>query len=391
MSFAKHQSIDNPNQSTETKKSAALSSRDSNIFTVESLSQSAIRKRENAVKGPQHLHPKTKSTPHQKANSSKFSPSCQKLTHPVHKLNTKGAINTLPTILNIFAPAPVPSTLQSNMNNTNTNMNNTNTEPFHNMQTFSNFSAEALASDSSLSLQENVPLVSNDANLQENILIPGTDQPLFTDFSTNALIGQSDQTLSYAIDNLISNNNMNQNQNIWNSGWMPSAMTFPNDPLLPNINNPVMGVSRQRSEHVSTDSSPIKSIDSILETSQSNNQLLPSQSNNQLLPPNLLQQPTLPRWSGHQVQDHCLRLPQQIHNRFPHHQPLPLPWQPLPTVPHQSALHPHHMNINQIQPIANHSSRNLVSRDQLDNSNHNHSSKPGPSFGSYLLVNSGSS
>ena len=188
-------------------------------------------------------------------------PSQQRVAAP--KLNHQPDLTyptTLPTILNIFAPAPVPT---SNMQQTN-------------MQAgLSNFSTETLLSNNC-----HMNMISSnmsDQNFADNMLMATN----FTNFSADTLISENDSNMAYAVDNLLSQNNQNHLvANYWNQPWLPHNANY-NQSLfqMSNLqNNP-----QQNRQHTSTECSPIKSIMSIIHSPPNNNPNLTHLDN---LPPN---------------------------------------------------------------------------------------------------------
>lgn len=180
----------------------------------------------------------------------------QRLRHQPDISSPSSSSNTLPTILNIFAPAPVPTTA-------------TQQQTFQ--SAFSNFSAETLlGNECNIGVMDTNNM--GDTNFNENMLIAANSQ-LFTNFSADTLISGSDTSLSFAVNNLVNQNNTN-----WNQPWLAQDM---NDAMFTsmtgmqqnngnntNTNNTNI---RNRNTQVSTECSPIKSIMSILNSSPNNN------------------------------------------------------------------------------------------------------------------------
>lgn len=155
------------------------------------------------------------------------------------------AVNTLPTILNIFAPAPSTQLSQQ--------------QTFQ--SAFSNFSAENLVgSECNLGVMDTNSL--NDQTFSDNMLM-AANSPLFTNFSADSLIAGNDPPVPFAINNLI-----NPSNNTWNQSWLPTDV---NEAIFHNMGGSQANrQNRQQFLPSSTDSSPIKSIMSILNSAPNN-------------------------------------------------------------------------------------------------------------------------
>ena len=162
--------------------------------------------------------------------------------------------NMLPTILNIFAPAPVPATQQQQQ------------QTFQ--SPFSNFSAETLAGTENIGVMETGAGNFSVNNFSENMLLTGNSQ-MFSNFSANSLISGNEPMAN--MTNMMGQPNSTSWSNTNNSNWMAQDM---NDTFFQNMTN-VRQPRQQQMLPASTDSSPIKSIMSIL-NSNSNNQQQPN-------------------------------------------------------------------------------------------------------------------
>ncbi|XP_066933443.1 uncharacterized protein [Clytia hemisphaerica] len=221
-----------------------LGAASSKIFSAESLSRSSNK----GAKKPKHDNkdiPNTNSSkkdkPFKKSQSS--SSSHQRVQMPTDFSNVS---NSLPTILNIFAPAPVPTTQMSQQQ----------TFP---SAAFSNFSAETLAGGNEMMDGSTF----NDNNFSDNMLMAANSQ-LFTNFSADSLIGSGNEPqVPFA--------QMNQGNNAWNQPWLPQDM---NEALFQNSFNGNITSMRQQNRQLmqqTTECSPIKSIMSILNSGAATN------------------------------------------------------------------------------------------------------------------------
>ena len=176
---------------------------------------------------------------------------------PQHLTGAPVQGGSLPTILNIFAPASVSNMVQQpasgstlvNVNSTVTPSHNNSNIPVPNMSTFptiqstfSNFSAESLIANGSIDNQPMNPAQGNpNQQVNENMLVQQVNQTLFTDFSADALLAGTDTGLSYGIDNIMGRTDPITSASCISPSWLQAV------PLT-------------------TENSPIKSIVSILES-----------------------------------------------------------------------------------------------------------------------------
>ena len=146
---------------------------------------------------------------------------------------------TLPTILNIFAPASVGNMVSQLpvSNNTSNIQNQANNSTFPTIQsTFSNFSAEALIGGT-MESQPNVSAVINAVqNVSENTLGQQEQQSLFTDFSTDALLAGTESSLSYGIDNIMSRNDVVASNSCISPNWLQNGSFIDNSPIRGSFN-----------------------------------------------------------------------------------------------------------------------------------------------------------
>eukprot|EP00112_Aurelia_sp_Birch-Aquarium-sp1_P019069 Seg4648.3 transcript_id=Seg4648.3/GoldUCD/mRNA.D3Y31 product="hypothetical protein" protein_id=Seg4648.3/GoldUCD/D3Y31 len=146
---------------------------------------------------------------------------------------------TLPTILNIFAPASVGNMVSQLpvSNNTSNIQNQVNNSTFPTIQsTFSNFSAEALIGGT-MESQPNVSAVINAVqNASENTLGQQEQQSLFTDFSTDALLAGTESSLSYGIDNIMSRNDVVASNSCISPNWLQNGSFIDNSPIRGSFN-----------------------------------------------------------------------------------------------------------------------------------------------------------
>ena len=163
--------------------------------------------------------------------------------------NSSTSANTLPTILNIFAPAPVPTSQVSTQQQQQQSF----------QSTFSNFSAETLASNENIGVMDTGGNFSIN-NFSDNILMTGNSQ-MFSNFSANSLInGNEPMEMTSMMGQPNNWNNTN------NANWMPQDM---NDAFFQNMTS-VRPTRQQQMLPVSTECSPIKSIMSILNSTPNN-------------------------------------------------------------------------------------------------------------------------
>ena len=228
----------------------------SRIFSAESLCQSANQK-DDEMKS---FKTNVKTNKMLDMQKHMHNTTQQKLEHPVQKLKHQPDIpysNSLPTILNIFAPAPVPSST-SNQSNLNTGI--------------SNFSAESLVSN-----ECNVNMIGNnmgDSTFQDTMLM-GANSQLFTNFSADTLLSDNESAAAYTEENIIAQNNVHQISQYWNNPWLSQEIPL-NETVFPNPSNMQNNLQRQQRNNLqaSTECSPIKSIMSILQSTPTNNQNL---------------------------------------------------------------------------------------------------------------------
>lgn len=230
-------------------------------FSAESLSRSSsLNEKKTSNKNNEQMKTKTsvkvknsKNTISTKQTSLAISlPSntkdIQRLRHQPDTASSNS--NTLPTILNIFAPAPVPTTTSQQ-------------QTFQ--SAFSNFSAETLlGNECNLGVMDTNSM--GDTGFNENMMMAESSQ-LFTNFSADTLISGNDTSLSFAVNNLVNQTNTN-----WNQPWLGQDMNEAMFTSMSNINN---ANNRHRSVQISTECSPIKSIMSILNSTPSNNSNFP--------------------------------------------------------------------------------------------------------------------
>ena len=146
---------------------------------------------------------------------------------------------SLPTILNIFAPASIGSMvnqmpMSSNLPNAQ-NINNSSTFPTI-QSTFSNFSAETLIGGQ-MESQPSVNAVINAApSANDNPLVQSEQQTLFTDFSTDALLAGTESSLSYGIDNIMSRNDVVASNSCVSPNWLQTGSFIDNSPIRGSFN-----------------------------------------------------------------------------------------------------------------------------------------------------------
>ena len=147
---------------------------------------------------------------------------------------------SLPTILNIFAPASIGNMvnqlpMSTNLSNPQIVNNNSNFPTIH--STFSNFSAEALIggqmdNQSSVSTVMNATPTVNDHPLNQS-----EQQSLFTDFSTDALLAGTESSLSYGIDSIMSRNDVVVSNSCISPNWLQTNSLIDNSPIRGSFNH----------------------------------------------------------------------------------------------------------------------------------------------------------
>eukprot|EP00794_Sanderia_malayensis_P010829 gene10829-11981_t len=180
---------------------------------------------------------------HNSAPSQSLQQQQQPLFHSTHLNSTITAQDcaTLPTILNIFAPASVASMMATtgsaaslaNMNNNNPQNQPINQFSLPNIQsTFSNFSAEALIGGGSVDSQ---PVLGNQLNSvqTDNML---SQQNLFTDFSADTLLAGNESGLSYGIDNIMNRNESSISTSCISPTWLQTGSLIDNSPIRNSFN-----------------------------------------------------------------------------------------------------------------------------------------------------------
>lgn len=354
--------LSQPRKISQNKGGDVTSSSD---FSAESLCQPASKKHCDLKKSCIN-----ESKQHQKNNNVKVRQKTRAIHHPTkqqqrqqqqsiprQKLNHQPDLQfptSLPTILNIFAPAPVPTT----------NMQQQNIQPG-----FSNFSAEALVNNTCNVMGNGL----QEANFHENMLMAAN----FTNFSADTLISGQESNMPYAIDNLIAQNNVNQMSNYWNQ-WLPQEMSL-NEPMFQNMSNIQNNMQRSR-QNITTECSPIKSIMSILQSSPNSNPELPLNNIN-----------TLPQ-KNNRVDHRGRRLFNLYQNNFPDNiwnnkQPYTQShlYQLNTEATNENAMFTHLSNIN-----CNNTSK-YVGIGNIENCKVDtriNKEKCGPTYGSYSLLNS---
>ena len=148
---------------------------------------------------------------------------------------------SLPTILNIFAPASIGGMvsqlpMSANLSSSPSVNNSTSFPTIH--STFSNFSAEALIGGS---MENNQPSV-NTTNEQplsqseQQSLNQSEQQSLFTDFSTDALLAGTESNLSYGIDNIMSRNDVVVSNSCISPNWLQTNSLIDSSPIRGTFN-----------------------------------------------------------------------------------------------------------------------------------------------------------
>lgn len=147
---------------------------------------------------------------------------------------------SLPTILNIFAPAATIGNMVNQIplsNNLPNAQHISNNSTFPTIQsTFSNFSAETLIGGQ-VESQTSVHAVMNSApNANENNLVQSEQQNLFTDFSTDALLAGTESNLSYGIDNIMSRNDVVASNSCVSPNWLQTNSFIDSSPVRGSFN-----------------------------------------------------------------------------------------------------------------------------------------------------------
>lgn len=304
------------------------------------------------------------SQPHQLLTNKPPQNHQHKLKHPLDVTNT----NPLPTILNIFAPAPIPHGVSENQSNFNQAPNNN----------FSNENQMSNPCDMNM-MGENI----GGSNFPDNIMMNG-NQSLFTNFSTDSLLNEP--SVPYAVDNIIAQSNTGPLSNCWNP-WLPQDMNF-NEHMFANNNNG----APQRNRLVSnTECSPIKSIMSILEAQPNPNfqQFQQNLTMNTMQGSPMVEQRNEPRRTfNNQVRMNNQQTAQQVNFqnnlRF------------MPPIQHPSSwnLHELHKPYLQQSNVSNANNVFSASVNNINNNLHSHHNKQnvkeraGPALGNYSLINS---
>ena len=147
---------------------------------------------------------------------------------------------SLPTILNIFAPASIGNMvnqlpMSTNLSNPQIVNNNSNFPTIH--STFSNFSAEALIGGQ-MDNQSSVNTVMNAApTVNDHPLNQSEQQSLFTDFSTDALLAGTESSLSYGIDSIMSRNDVVASNSCISPNWLQTNSLIDNSPIRGSFNH----------------------------------------------------------------------------------------------------------------------------------------------------------
>ena len=303
------------------------------------------------------------SQPHQLLTNKPHQNHQQKLKHPLDVTNT----NPLPTILNIFAPAPIPQGVSENQSNLNQATNNN----------FSNENQMNNPCDMDM-MGENIV----GSNFPDNIMING-NQSLFTNFSTDSLLNEP--SVPYAVDNIIAQNNTGPLSNCWNP-WLPQDINF-NEHMFTNNNG-----APQRNRLVSnTECSPIKSIMSILETQPNQNfqQFQQNFTMNTMQGSPMVEQRNEPRRAfNNQIRMNNQQTAQQVN--FQNN----LRFMPPIQQPSSWNLHELHKPYLQQSNVSNASNVFSASVNNINNNLHSQHNKQnvkqrtGPALGNYSLINS---
>ena len=189
-------------------------------------------------------HSKTGENQRRKQRLSEFSAESLLRNAPVvtHAQASLNQDMTLPTILNIFAPASVGNINPMSSLSTVNNLQAQSTTPVVNIalptiqSTFSNFSAEALIGGS-VDNQQNLNNPFNPMqHSNDSILVQQENQNLFTDFSTDTLLAGTESSLSYGIDSIMSRSESSVVNSCISPNWLQTCPLIDNSPIRNSFN-----------------------------------------------------------------------------------------------------------------------------------------------------------